>query len=85
MLLSRHGGIAVDEVHFEQAARLAQMELDAALHRHRARPAVTSLPMETCSECGDDIPLARRQAINTHLCVHCQAAQEHKLKTLGAA
>ncbi|MCG3768956.1 MAG: RNA polymerase-binding transcription factor DksA [Nitrosomonadaceae bacterium] len=63
----------------EQAQAIAMMRdaqaLDSVrqrLERQRAQPSATE-----CESCGDDIPLARQQAVpGTQMCVTCQSHNE---------
>ena len=60
------------------AERTAEL-LDDALAAHRRRVAKQSAVAEgdECRDCGDEIPLARRQAMpDSGRCVHCQAKSE---------
>lgn len=50
----------------------AEQALRAKLEQQRSKPSA-----EFCEECGDDIPLARQQAIpGVQLCVYCQERSE---------
>jgi RNA polymerase-binding transcription factor DksA len=63
----------------EQAQAIAMMRDAQALNhvrqqleRQRAQPSATE-----CESCGDDIPLARQQAVpGTQMCVTCQSHSE---------
>ncbi len=39
---------------------------------------------ESCVECGEEIPLARRQALpGAHTCVECQSGRDRRIVTTG--
>lgn len=70
-----------DESVYERASYLEQAEIDHALARHRADRAARVPGGDTCRVCGDPIPLARRQAIDTDLCVACARELERERRS----
>ncbi|MEA2119624.1 DksA/TraR family C4-type zinc finger protein [Halovibrio sp. HP20-50] len=73
------GGWAKDGAEQEQM----ESTLEDAVRRARSQlPRGESL--ETCEECGEPIPEARRKAIpGVRLCVDCQAAVDKKQSTVS--
>lgn len=64
----------------DRAQVRAEQDLALALARRPHLPVGTAViaPVE-CMTCGDEIPLARQQAMNgTLLCVECQAGLERR-------
>lgn len=59
----------------DRAADLEQWAREAALDARRAPQTAST---ETCVECGEDIPVARRAAITTNLCQPCATEREGK-------
>ena len=62
-------------------ADIAQLEIEQTESRLIAnlkQPEVT--PTDDCVECGNDIPEARRRAVNTNLCIGCAELFEIKRK-----
>ena len=65
----------------EAAARLNQQALD--MHK-LSREACQGPGSETCLECGDPIPAARREAEpSATLCIGCQTALEEGMRHHG--
>jgi phage/conjugal plasmid C-4 type zinc finger TraR family protein len=63
---------------FDRAQELEQRQRDEALARVQTR-LVSGPSSEECSDCGDEIPEARRQAIpGVSRCVICQNKFEKK-------
>lgn len=61
----------------ELAQAVTQQLLDISLNKIRSQAAVTGPSLMQCEECGNDIPEARRKAINgVRLCVGCQSVLE---------
>lgn len=66
---------------FAQKIELAEYERNQA-KAIMAKP--TRPSAETCSDCGDDIPEARREAIPGVLyCAHCQTRREQENNIMG--
>lgn len=64
----------MDEHQFEQAARLQEERLQAAIAN---RVQYQGESAEDCTSCGEVIPQARRLAVpGCRLCVDCQAVRE---------
>lgn len=63
------------------AADNAQIEIDREQERQVANLKQADVePTDECIECGNDIPEARRKAVNTNLCIGCAEMQEIKRK-----
>lgn len=61
----------------ELAQAVTQQLLDISLNKIRSKSAVAGPSLMQCEECGNDIPEARRRAINgVRLCVGCQSVLE---------
>jgi len=60
----------------EQADRQAQALVESGISRiEKPQPGLGS---KYCHECGETIPMARREAYNCKLCIDCKTRQEVK-------
>lgn len=60
-------------------AERAQQLNDDALAHHRYQASRLALDNPYCMDCGEAIPLKRREALpGVECCVDCQAIREHK-------
>jgi len=67
--------------HEERIDQAEQLHTDIALLQHQLnRAAAAKLPVASeCDECGNPIPLARRQqVVGVRLCVECKREQERR-------
>lgn len=65
----------------DQANELADREREAIL---ASRPRPTGRARVACVDCGDEIPLARRQAVaGVTRCAECQHYEEQRLRREG--
>lgn len=59
----------------------AQIEIDREQERQVANLKQADVePTDECIECGNDIPEARRKAVNTNLCIGCAEIRELRSK-----
>lgn len=72
------------ESDYERASQLAEREIEAALDRHREQTAARGAGRETCLDCDEPIPAARRLAVAALRCMDCQAEHEKWEKQTGA-
>ncbi|WP_304635524.1 TraR/DksA C4-type zinc finger protein [Pseudoalteromonas sp.] len=64
---------------FDDAQKIEQHLLDAALSIHREKNNKPGAEFTHCQECGIDIPAARRKAVkNCSTCIECQSLVEIK-------
>jgi phage/conjugal plasmid C-4 type zinc finger TraR family protein len=62
---------------FDDAQKIEQHLLDAALSMQRQKANQPGAAFERCQECGIDIPKQRREAVkNCSTCVDCQSLIE---------
>jgi len=65
----------------ERTEQAIQFHTDLALQQHQAIQTIQSSATH-CGECGNDIPLARQQAIpGVRLCIECKHAEEKRERT----
>lgn len=72
------------ESDYERASQLAEREIEEALNRHREQTAARGAGRETCLDCDEPIPAARRLAVAAQRCMDCQAEHEKWEKQTGA-
>jgi len=65
----------------ERTAQAIQFHTDLALRQHQPLP-THQLSNQFCDECGNEIPLARQQALRgVKLCIECKQAEEKRERT----
>ena len=63
----------------DNAQAASEQYLQAALDK-QMKASKSDIDSEYCLECGDYIPMERRQAVSCNLCVHCQEDTEKRNK-----